>query len=185
MELRPLTRERYPDLATLFATTAVTNRCYCTWFLMLDPRRREVWEAGESRAVFEQFADDQGTPIGMLAYEDGTPVGWCAVGPRSAYPRLVKSKAWQDGDRDAWVVTCFYVHRGARHAGLTRTLLESAVALAGEHGARTVEAVPRSTGTPTAPGDGYVGFEQTFADCGFDVVARPNEKRVLMRRSLA
>lgn len=185
MEVLPLTPARYPDLAALLGTTAVTNKCYCTWFLMLDPQRREVWEAGESRAVFERFADGQGTPVGVLAYDDEAPVGWCAVGPRSAYPRLVKSKAWQDGDRDAWVVTCFYVRRSVRHTGLTRMLLESAVALAGSHGAHAVEAVPRSAGTPTAPGDGYVGFEQTFADCGFAVVARPNEKRVLMRRSLA
>jgi GNAT superfamily N-acetyltransferase len=112
------------------------------------------------------------------------PVGWCAAGPRSEYPRLARSRAWQDGDPDAWAVTCFYVHRTARHTGLTRTLLEAAVALAAEHGANAVEAVPRSIGTPTAPGDGYVGFEQAFADCGFTVVARPNEKRVLMRRSL-
>lgn len=184
MELRPLTPDRYGDLASLFGTTAVTRNCYCTWFLLLDPERREVWEAGEARAVFERFADDHRTPIGVLAYRDGTPVGWCAVGPRAAYPRLVKSKVWQGGDLDAWVVTCFYLHRSERHAGRTRMLLESAVELAARHGATAVEAVPRSTGTRTAPGDGYVGFERAFADCGFTVLGRPNEKRVLMRRTL-
>ena len=185
MEIRPLTRERYPDLAALFGHTAVTRNCYCTWFLLLDPERRQVWEAAESRAVFERFADDLGTPAGVLAYRDGTPVGWCAIGPRAAYPRLVKSTAWRDGDRDAWVVTCFYVHRSARRGGLTRTLLDAAVALAAEHGAPAVEAVPRSAGTPTGSGDGYVGFEQTFAEGGFTVVARATDKRVLMRHPLA
>ena len=213
MDLRPLTPDRYGDLAALFGTTAITNRCYCTWFLLLDPQRRDVWEAGESRAVFERFADAQTTPIGVLAYDavpatgawssgrrgepesepttpttgrgrGSRPIGWCAVGPRAAYPRLAKSKVWQDGDPDAWVVTCFYTHRSARHTGLTRTLLEAAVALAAEHGAAAVEAVPRSLGTPTAPSDGYVGFEQAFPDCGFTVVTRPNDKRVLMRRVL-
>ncbi len=186
MELRPLTPDRYSDLAALLGTTAITNRCFCTWFLLLDPERRQVWEAGEARAVFERFADSQATPVGVLAYsESGTDaVGWCAVGPRSAYPRLVKSKVWQQGDPDAWVVTCFYTHRSVRHTGLTRSLLDAAVALAGEHGAAAIEAVPRSLGTATAPGDGYVGFEQTFRDCGFTVVGRPNDKRVLMRRQL-
>ena len=184
MDLRPLTPDRYGDLAELFGSTAITNRCFCTWFLLLDPERREVWEAGEARAVFEQFADEQETPVGVLAYGDAGAVGWCAVGPRAAYPRLVKSKVWQAGDPDAWVVTCFYLHRSARHAGLTRILLEGAAALAVEHGAAAVEAVPRSLGTPTAPSDGYVGFEQAFADCGFTVVTRPNDKRVLMRRVL-
>ena len=184
MDLHPLTPDRLGDLAELFGMTAVTRRCYCTWFLLLDPERREVWEAGEARGVFERFAGEQKTPIGVLAYRDGAPVGWCAAGPRSEYPRLVRSRAWQDGDPDAWVVTCFYIHRTARHTGLTRTLLEAAAELATEHGATAIEAVPRSIGTPTAPGDGYVGFEQAFADCGFTVVARPNSKRVLMRRTL-
>jgi GNAT superfamily N-acetyltransferase len=184
VEIRPLTKARLDDLAELFGTTAVTSRCYCTWFLMLDPERREVWAAGGSREVFERFADAQRAPVGVLAYDDGRPVGWCAVAPRSEFPCLVRSKAWLDGDPDAWVVTCFYIHRSRRHTGLSRTLLEAATAFAAEHGAAAVEGVPRGSGVPTSPGDGYVGFEQTFADCGFAVVARPNGKRVLMRREL-
>jgi GNAT superfamily N-acetyltransferase len=184
MDLHPLTPERYPDLAALFGTTAVTNTCYCTWFLMLDPERREAWKAGQSRAIFERFATGSTGPAGMLAYRDGTPVGWCAIGPRPEYPRLVKSKAWQGGDPDAWVVTCFYTHRSARHTGLTRTLLAAAVDLAAAHGATAVEAAPRAIGVPTAAGDGYVGFEQAFADCGFTAIGRPVAKRVLMRRAL-
>jgi GNAT superfamily N-acetyltransferase len=184
MDLHPLTPDRYPDLAALFGATSVTKHCYCTWFLLLDPGRREIWERGESEAVFERFADAQAAPVGVLAYRDGTPVGWVAAGPREAYPRLVKSKAWQGGDPEAWVVTCFFIHRSARRTGLTRSLLEAAVAMAAEHGAKAVEAVPRSASAPTSSGDGYVGFEQSFADCGFEVLKRPNEKRVLMRRAL-
>jgi GNAT superfamily N-acetyltransferase len=184
MDVHPLTPGRYPDLAALFGTTAVTRTCYCTWFLMLDPERREVWEAGESRAVFERFAGASSGPAGLLAYRDGTPVGWCAIGPRSEYPRLVKAKAWRGGDPDAWAVTCFYTQRSARHTGLTRTLLSAALELAAAHGASAVEAAPRAIGVPTAAGDGYVGFEQIFADCGFEEIGRPAPKRVLMRRSL-
>jgi GNAT superfamily N-acetyltransferase len=179
MDVLPLTADRYDDLAELLGSTAVTNTCYCTWFLLLDPERREVWQAGGARDVFEHAA-----PGGLLGYRDGRPVGWCAIGPRSAYPRLVKSKLWAGGDPDAWVVTCFFLHRTARHQGLTRVLLEAAVAFAAGHGAAAAEAVPRGTGVPTAPTDGYVGYEQVFADAGFAVVTRPNEKRVLMRREL-
>jgi GNAT superfamily N-acetyltransferase len=179
MKLVPLTPDRRDDLATLFATTAITERCYCTWFLMLDPLRREVWTAGGAREVFERDA-----PGGILGYRDGVPAGWCAVGPRAAYPRLAKSKLWAGGDPDAWVVTCFYLRRTARHEGLTRALLEAAVRYAGEHGAAAVEGVPRRTGVPTAPGDGYVGYQQVFADCGFSEIGAANDKRVLMRREL-
>jgi GNAT superfamily N-acetyltransferase len=185
VQIRPLTKERLGDLAELFGSTAVTNRCYCTWFLMLDPRRREVWAADGSRQVFERFAGAQNAPVGVLAYDAGRPVGWCAAAPRSEFPRLVRSKAWLGGDPDAWVVTCFFIHRSARHAGLSRALLDAAATLAAEHGAAAIEGVPRGSGVPTSPGDGYVGFEQTFADCGFTVVARPDAKRVRMRRELS
>jgi GNAT superfamily N-acetyltransferase len=184
MELHPLSPDRQNDLAALFGHTAVTRDCYCTWFLLLDPHRREVWRAGESRAVFERYTDSSAGPGGVLAYRDGTPVGWCAIGPRAEYPRLVKSRAWQGGDPDAWVVTCFYFHRSARRGGLMRTLLASAVELAATHGAKAVEAAPRALGVPTGSGDGYVGFEPAFTDCGFTEIGRPAPKRVLMRRVL-
>jgi hypothetical protein len=56
MEIVPLTPDRYDDLAELFDTTVVTRSCYCTWFLLLDPERREVWLAGGARSVFEEGA---------------------------------------------------------------------------------------------------------------------------------
>lgn len=177
MEIVPLTPDRYDDLAELFGTTAVTRTCYCTWFLLLDPERREVWQAGGARSVFEE-----GAPGGVLGYHDGRPAGWAAAGPRPAYPRLARSKLWAGGDPEAWAVTCFYVRRTARHQGLTRELLEAAVAQAKRMGATAVEGVPRVTGVKTAAGDAYVGHQQVFADCGFTEVSRPNDKRVLMRR---
>jgi hypothetical protein len=34
---------------------------------------------------------ESGTTSGLVAYLDGEPVGWCAVEPRTAYPRLLRS----------------------------------------------------------------------------------------------
>ena len=184
MELHPITAERLDDLAELFGTTVITTRCHCTWFLLRDPERSAVWNAGGSRECFDRFTVSAPAPTGVLAYDDGTAVGWCAVGARQWYPRLEISTMWRGGDPDAWVVTCFYVRRKARHAGLTGVLLDAAVALAAARGARVVEGVPRASGVKTSSGDAYVGIESTFRACGFTEVARPNEKRVLMRRTL-
>jgi GNAT superfamily N-acetyltransferase len=186
MELHPLTPARFGDLAALFGTTAVTRNCHCTWFLLREPRLTEVWKSGQSRECFESFAGSAPAPAGVLAYaEDGAPVGWCAIGPRPDYPRLAVARAWRGGDPDAWAVTCFYIHRSARHAGLSGELLRAAVDLAAGHGAAAVEAAPRADGVKTSGGDGYVGFESTFRACGFTRAAPPDGKRVLMRRDLA
>jgi len=184
MELHAITPDRLDDLAGLFGTTAVTTTCHCTWFLLRDPGRRQVWEAGGSRECFDRFTVDAPAPTGVLAYQDATAVGWCAVGARAWYPRLEIAKMWRAGDPQAWVVTCFYVRRQARRGGLTGELLAAAVDLAGKHGATAVEGLPRVSGVKTSSGDGFVGFESTFRACGFSEVARPSEKRVLMRREL-
>ena len=120
MELHALTPARFGDLAALFDTTAVTRNCHCTWFLLREPRLTEVWRAGQSRECFERFAGSAPAPTGVLAYaDDGTPVGWCAIGARAWYPRLAVARAWRGGDPDAWAVTCFYIRRQARHTGLS------------------------------------------------------------------
>src|SRR5919202_5185699 len=83
VEVRPLTRDRLPDLAALFATTAMTNRCYCTYFLLSAEEREEVWPAGGARPCFEEYAGSAPAPVGVLAYEDARVVGWCAAAPAS------------------------------------------------------------------------------------------------------
>jgi GNAT superfamily N-acetyltransferase len=183
MELHPLTPARFDDLAALFDTTAVTRNCHCTWFLLREPALTEVWEAGGSRECFEEFASSAAAPTGVLAYaDDGGPAGWCAVGAYSWYPRLAVARAWRGADPSAWAVTCFYIRRQARHAGLSRALLSAAVDLAAAHGAAAVEGAPRADGMKTTGGDGYVGFESTFRSCGFTRAAPVEGKRVLMRR---
>jgi GNAT superfamily N-acetyltransferase len=185
MELHAITPGRLDDLAELFGTTVVTTRCHCTWFLLRDPERSRVWDAGGSRECFDRFTIEAPAPTGVLAYDGGTAIGWCAIGPRAWYPRLEIARAWRGGDPDAWAVTCFYVRRAARRTGLTGELLEAAVALAGEHGATVVEGAPRAAGFKTSGGDGYVGFESTFRACGFIEAGPRDGKRLLMRRPLS
>jgi proteasome-associated ATPase len=53
---------------------------------------------------------ESGTTSGLVAYLDGEPVGWCAVEPRTAYPRLLRStrvKAKEKAADDVPVVVFF------------------------------------------------------------------------------
>jgi GNAT superfamily N-acetyltransferase len=185
MEMQPLTPARFDDLAALFDTTAVTRNCHCTWFLLREPSLSEVWKAGRSRECFEGFAGSAPAPTGVLAYADGgEPVGWCAIGAHSWYPRLAVARAWRGADSSAWAVTCFYIRRQARHSGLSGSLLSAAVTLAAAHGATAVFGAPRADGVKTSGGDGYVGFESTFRACGFTRAAPVDGKRVLMHRAV-
>jgi hypothetical protein len=47
----------------------------------------------ESRMAALDELVRQGTPVGVLAYVDGDPVGWCSIAPRETYAALERSRA--------------------------------------------------------------------------------------------
>jgi GNAT superfamily N-acetyltransferase len=193
MDVRPVTVERLADLADLFGTAKVTTNCWCMWFI--DPAKvvQDRWDDGGNRRAFEARAraqSDGEPPLGLLAYaDDGTPVGWLATGPRSRYARAIGPRTQilrdrdPDEDDDVWLLPCFFVRVGHRRRGVTAALLDAAVGAASAHGATAVEGFPIAAGRPVSA-DAYLGTEHRFADCGFECIARPSERRVVMRRNL-
>jgi GNAT superfamily N-acetyltransferase len=145
-----------------------------------------LWGQGAKAAFQEVVAD--GPPPGLLAYRDGTPIGWCAVAPRDAYPRVLNSPVLRPVD-DApacWAVVCFYVVRGERGGGVAAALLEAAVAYAADHGAFAVEGYPKDTaGARRHANELFVGSLSMFQEAGFEEVARRSPQRPIMRRRLS
>ncbi|MET4096403.1 GNAT family N-acetyltransferase [Arthrobacter sp. UYCu712] len=81
------------------------------------------------------------TTSGLVAYLDGEPAGWCAVEPRTAYARLLRTRVpWtgrteDKGDYGVWAVTCFVTRSGFRRRGISRALAHAAVDFARSRGA--------------------------------------------------
>ncbi|OLB75430.1 MAG: hypothetical protein AUI14_21080 [Actinobacteria bacterium 13_2_20CM_2_71_6] len=187
VEVRPVGAGALDDVDALFATSVETDRCWCAWWLIpVNDYHAGGW-AG-NKALFERIVDTDEIPAGLLAYDAGTAVGWCAAGPRSRYARAVRTPTFRGRDpaEDAsvWFVPCFYVVRDARRAGVARALLDGAVTLAREHGAIAVEGFPYAGPTRRSGGDVQVGVESLFASCGFTAIRRPSPGRVVMRRTL-
>jgi GNAT superfamily N-acetyltransferase len=187
----PANEASWDDLQTIFGTGGEPPRCQCQWFKIpnaqwrsvsdeLADRLREQTGCGNPRAV---------TTSGLVAYLDGQPVGWCAVEPRTAYPRLLRARVPWAGrtenkvDDGVWVVTCFVTRTGFRRRGVSRTLVRAAVDFARERGARAIEGYPMITrpGEKFSWGELYVGSRGIFADAGFTEVSRPTPRRVVMR----
>lgn len=183
-----VTDDRLDDVADLFATNATTRGCWCMWFILSAGERRAGWGTA-NRERFASMSAEEGIPVGVLAYADAHPVGWCATGPRSRYASAIgprtKILAGRDPseDDDVWLVPCFFVRQTHRRSGLTRRLLEAAVELAREHGATAVEGFPVADDADRL--DGYLGRERVFADAGFACIARPSPRRAVMRLDLA
>ncbi len=130
---------------------------------------------------------------GLVGYLDGEPVGWVAVEPRTAYPKLRTSRVTWSGraedkdDNGVWAVTCLVIRKGFRGRGLTYPLAHATIAFTKERGARAIEAHPMITqhGKQITWGELHVGAAQVFEDAGFEEVSRPTVRRVVMRIDFA
>lgn len=183
MELVELTRATWPSLETLFAANKTVGGCWCVWFMRTNTETTAGW--GEDNKTFLQDKVRAEEPLGVLAMEDDRPLGWVAVAPRTTYPRLARSKITASDAEGAWSVTCFFIHRDARHRGLAHTLVTAAVDYARAHGAQTVEGHPVDTeGTHRPSGDLYHGTLAMFLEAGFTLVERRGTRRALVRKTL-
>lgn len=177
VEFHPVTRARLPDLERFSGEHGKFRYCSCMrWRLSSSDFRHATKD--DRAAALEGLVCD-GVPIGVLAYIDGEPVGWCSVAPRENYERLERYRALpRVDDQPVWAVVCFLVDRGVRRRGLTRGLLEAAVDYAGSHGATIVEGYPVEPGARLYT---YMGSPATFRQAGFRDVTPEGQKRMVMR----
>jgi len=127
------------------------------------------------------------TTSGLVAYLDGEPVGWCAVEPRTAYPRMLRNNRvpWEGrsedkADSSVWAVTCFVTRTGCRRQGIAYALARAAVGFARQRGAGAVEGYPTITKNALL-GELHVGTRGMFTAAGFTEVSQPSIRRVVMR----
>jgi GNAT superfamily N-acetyltransferase len=188
IDVYPVTAARWKDVETLFGPSGAYSGCWCMWWRVPSKEFGANGNAG-NRSAFEQVVRG-GEPVGLLAYSGGAPVGWMALAPREAYPRVLRSPALKPKtgpEPGVWSVTCFFIHRAHRRSGVARALLDAAAAHAKRHGASIVEGYPVDTDQGRAPAAAelFTGTVNLFARAGFEVHERPRSgRRVIMRRSV-
>jgi GNAT superfamily N-acetyltransferase len=139
--------------------------------------------AGNRRA-FARLVRNGEVP-GILAYAGGSVVGWCALAPRAAYPRLAKSRVARPIDsQPVWSITCFFVAPGSRRSGVMTALIEAAVRHARTRGGQMVEGYPVDPDGSYPDTFAYTGLTSAFRQAGFEEVARRSPSRPLMRRAI-
>lgn len=184
LQIVPATAKRWNDVETLFGPKGAVSGCWCMWWF----QRGKEFEAnaGEPNrlALRERVLSDR--PPGLLAYADGAPAAWCALGPRDEYKRIGNSRNFKPAEADpgAWAITCFFVGRGARRQGLATQLLQAAVAFADEHGATSIEGYPVDTRDRAMNPYDFTGTQDMFERAGFVEAERRGKNRPIMRLPL-
>ena len=167
---RALCRGDWPVIETLFGANGACGGCWCMWWRV--PMGGKTWESAKGEPNRVAFRDlvESGAASGVLAFEGDTPIGWCAVGPRAAFPRVDRSKtlarAWS---ADTWSLNCLYVPARWRGRGVATTLVAAAIELARQAGAGEIEAYPQavSPGERQAGAFVWTGVPSLFLAAGF------------------
>ncbi|MBP3045118.1 GNAT family N-acetyltransferase [Arthrobacter jiangjiafuii] len=187
----PANEAPWKDLQAVFGPRGEAHRCQCQWFKVPSSQWRDVPVEELAARLQEQAGcgNPDARTSGLVAYLGGEPVGWCAVEPRTAYPRLLRSRVpWSGrqegrGDDGVWTVSCFVTRTGYRRRGVSYALACAAVGFARDRGARALEGYPMITepGKDIAWGELYVGSRSVFEAAGFEQVSHPTPRRVVMR----
>ncbi len=191
-EIRPLTPELWPTAEALFAVGGDSRWCFCSFWRF--PEHGVRHEGELNRRLMRDLNEQRqaSLPLGLLAFEDGHPVGWVSLGPRDDFPRLERSRLLSRVDeRRVWSIVCFVVAKSERRRGIARVLLEGAISFAREQGASVLEAYPVDPDGERVSGSyAYLGVRRLYEEAGFGVVATRQAQgstrpRRIMRLELA
>jgi GNAT superfamily N-acetyltransferase len=188
----PVTPDRWDDLVDLFGRPgprggqSVAGGCWCQYWRVDRKELWAGWRGGAERGVGNRARLDElvraGEPPGLLAYDDGVAVGWLAMAPREAYPRLDRHRALpRVNHRPVWSISCFYIHWANRGQSVGEALVRGACDYAAERGIEILEAYPSRAGDE----DPFTGFEPMFAANGFEKVFDDGGRRAIWRLTLA
>ena len=160
LHFRALTTANLRDLAALRRNDEALATCSCMKWRMTSTAFFQSTKKDRARAFDSRVT--AGAPVGILAYVEGVPVGWCSIAPHHSFAGLSSSEA--DEDARLWCVTCLYVSPGSRGTGIGLRLLRAAVQYARAEGAHVIEgypAEPRNRSLPEA------GSASMFRQAGF------------------
>lgn len=125
-----LSEANWSDFEALLAPANGCDGCWC-YNHHIQPGDPDV--TGDEARLAKRALAVAGKALGVLAYDDGEPAGWCAVDLPDDIPG---HDCVEPGAAPAhrWSVHCFYVRPESRGRGVSRALLEAAEALARSRG---------------------------------------------------
>ena len=177
-----LTPGRWGDLEALFGERGACGGCWCMWW-RLKRSEFEKQKGEKNKAAFKAVVDSGDAP-GILAYANGSPIGWCAIAPRETYSALERSRVLKRlDDKPVWSIVCLFIAKPYRRKGVSVELLKAAADYVRNRGGTIVEGYPiepRTGATPDA--FAWTGLASAFLKAGFVECERRSETRPIMRR---
>ncbi len=181
LSFKPLSIKNWEAFEKLFGERGACGGCWCMYWRLKNRDFEQQKGPGNKNAI--KILVEEKQPVGILAYENDHPVGWCAIAPRTEYVRLENSRILKRIDeKPVWSIVCFFIDREFRGKGISVELIKVAVKYAITQGAAIIEGypqIPKKDNIP--PVFAYTGLASAFSRAGFEEVARRSETRPIMR----
>jgi GNAT superfamily N-acetyltransferase len=180
LSFHPLTQKLWRDFEMLFGKNGACGGCWCMHWKLRGKEFTEI--SGDTARQMQKSIVDSKIVPGLLAYSDGYPVGWIAVEPRSAYPKLAHSRILKPIDnQEVWSITCFFVEKKHRHKGITVELLKAAINYVKNQGGKIVEGYPVDSKKEDPAPFVFTGLVPAFEQAGFKEIMRNSPTRPIFR----
>src|SRR3989442_3553281 len=130
---RELSPDTWPDFDKLFSKHGGVGGCWCMYYQRprggtmkaLTPTGRRAKNKRDKKSLV-----DQDRSHGVLLYDRGNPIGWCAYGLNQEFPRIDNRRNYKRLDtldelEKLWRITCFFVDRDYRKKVVAKLALDS------------------------------------------------------------
>jgi Acetyltransferase (GNAT) family len=170
--------ETWADMAALFSGRGGPKNCWCMVWRNDVNGASAPQAAPDRKAAMERLVLAQ-QPVGILGYDQETPVAWCSIAPRPLFGKNLSSTAPDDG---LWSLTCFFIRADHRKQSGFGALLAAAENHAAKQGAKAIEAYPVD---PDSPSYRFSGFLPAFKAFGYLPVGTVGTRRHVVRKIIA
>jgi GNAT superfamily N-acetyltransferase len=181
-----LTPARWADLERLFGDKGACAGCWCMFWRVPSAELKAIQGATAKKRL--RVLVEREEAHGVLAYQDGEPVGWCSFERRVDLPRLDRAPSLKitDDPAQVWSLPCFFVKAGHRGQGVASALLSSAEKLLRRRGAKLLEAYPLK---PSSSGKipaafAWTGVPALFEAAGWTLAAARDKGKQRYRKKL-
>jgi hypothetical protein len=176
--LGPDTWEAYAALVERHG--GVFGGCWCTWFHTMPAEKERTYDA--NRALKERLVRE-GRAHAALVFAGDEAVAWCQYGTPEELPNIYHRKQY-DAEADLvpdYRITCLFVGKGHRRAGLSALVLQGVLDLVAADGGGVVEGYPHDN-AGQKKSVLYSGTRALFERAGFEHVRPKGPGNCVMRR---
>lgn len=182
--LGPQTWDAFADLAERH--NGVWGGCWCTYFHLFPdpPERREIGHRELKRRLVAE-----GRAHAALVFDGDEAVAWAEYGPVEELQNIHHRKEWEKGlvDMPDFRITCLFVDRRYRRAGMAAVAVRGALELIAAAGGGLVESYPHDLppGKKTSSSFLYNATRTMYERLGFTYERPKGKGNCVMRTTVA